>query len=698
MANSAPYIVSKTASVNTNGSISAASFISYVWDPDNDQIKQYAFWDGGSGGGYFALNGVRQAAGQWIYVNATDLGKLSYYGGSTAGSEMVYVAAFDGKAWSSYSGSTATTVSSNNAPVITARSASAYINSGISASSFISSVADADGDVIKQYAFWDGGSGGGYFSLNGIKQAAGQWIIVNASDLSKLTYIGGSSAGSEMVYVEAFDGKAWSSYSSAVATTLPANHVPVITAKAASVGANSSIAASSFIASVTDSDGDAIQKYGFYDTGSGGGYFMLNGVKQAAGQWIVINASDLAKLVYVGGTGIGSESIYVQAYDGKGWSSYSTATATTTSAGPWAQLADAGIRADVTSLVKSGALDYNGLLKIMQDAAVGGITASEYATLQVFDSLLNSSGGISVSQYLDDISNHLIRGDAANTYWTGGTSTHSSLGNMTGGTTQSQATQLIGKWLLGTDLPTARGYSYTKSTAPLFSSTGKLDYLNEVQQGYLGDCYLISSIAEVAYRDPNTIKSMFTDNGNGTYGVRFFVNGSARYVTVDSSLSYSNFVHGGNVKWAGLIEKAYVQLNSSGVLGRSSSTNDYLAIEGGWADPLTTITGKSVTSYYSTSYGSASSWDAAARTSIVNALAAGQEVLLATGGTTIGNLVGSHMFEVLSYNSAAGTFTVHNPWSSAATLGGYQMTFNVSMADIFNDRASMFTANGTARA
>ena len=185
----------------------------------------------------------------------------------------------------------------NHAPVVTAQNVTVGAGQSIAASSMIASVTDADGDTIAQYGFWDGVSGGGYFTVNGVVQSAGQWIDVAAANLSSVRYWGGSAAGSETIYVDAYDSKDWSTNASLTATTTAtANHAPVVAAQNVSVGAGQSIAASSMISSVTDADGDTIAQYGFWDGGSGGGYFTVNGVVQSAGQWIDVAAANLSSV------------------------------------------------------------------------------------------------------------------------------------------------------------------------------------------------------------------------------------------------------------------------------------------------------------------------------------------------------------------------------------------------------------------
>ena len=69
-------------------------------DADNDTITQYQVRDDGSNGGYIALNGVKQATGQWTTVTAAQLSQLTYTAASFgSSSETIEAKAFDGKAW-----------------------------------------------------------------------------------------------------------------------------------------------------------------------------------------------------------------------------------------------------------------------------------------------------------------------------------------------------------------------------------------------------------------------------------------------------------------------------------------------------------------------------------------------------------------------------------------------------------------------
>ena len=117
-------------------------------------------------------------------------------------------------------------------------------------------------------------------------------------------------------------------------------------------------------------------------------------------------------------------------------------------------------------------------------------------------------------------------------------------------------------------------------------------------------------LTEVAYLNPSVISSMITVNGNGTYGVRFYINGAPQYVTVDSELANggSIFNKGTNI-WASLVEKGYAQLQAGGVCTGNTVNygNSWSTIgNGGFAEyALEEITGSATITDYCAS---GSSW------------------------------------------------------------------------------------------
>jgi hypothetical protein len=232
-------------------------------------------------------------------------------------------------------------------------------------------------------------------------------------------------------------------------------------------------------------------------------------------------------------------------------------------------LSTASIAADMTAADVNGTVTYAGLEKLIADldsnlaTCNSTLTSAEFSDLQTIVANLNN--GVTTSAYLTGVMTDLVDGNSGNATWTGGAKSSTALGNLKAGSTAAQLSELNGKWLLGTDLPSdyvnMSGYSpftvsYSACSSPLFGQSGPS--MNDINQGYLGDCYFLSSLAEVAHQDSSIISSMFTVNGNNTYGVRFYVDGVAEYVTVNNSLADGGtmFNYGTNI-WASLAEKAW---------------------------------------------------------------------------------------------------------------------------------------------
>jgi hypothetical protein len=336
-------------------------------------------------------------------------------------------------------------------------------------------------------------------------------------------------------------------------------------------------------------------------------------------------------------------------------------------------------KADIEKYASEGSITYTGMLSLLQSDAVGGMTAAKFGALEDVDNDLNVKGGLTTSQYVEQITDDVVAGDSANAAWNGGSSTATALGDLTATSTATQTNELIGKWFLGTDLPgTAGGASaYEATDLPLYGPSGA-PIADDVNQGNLGDGYLLSSLTEVAAQNPSAIESMISSNGNGTYSVEFNVNGEDNYVTVNnelpvlasnaeqangSDLEYAN----GSTSWAPLIEKAYAELNEqSGVPdnGTGAEENSYAAIAGGLAYPLTEITGQSTNSW--SLLGMSTSAQTSLATTLGSAFAANGEVLLSTPSNTQGDLMPGQMFEVTGVDAATGTLTIQNPMNTTA--------------------------------
>jgi hypothetical protein len=286
-------------------------------DVDGDAITKYAFWDIGTGGAHLSLNGVAQGTNQEIDVTAAQLSQLSYQSGS--GTDTLWVRANDGLQWSAWSNSFTVTAPIDTPPTVSVSNMTATHGQSFAASSLFTA-SDPDRDAITKYAFWDIGTGGAHLSLNGVAQGTNQEIDVTTAQLSQLSYQSGS--GTDTLWVRANDGMQWSGRSSSFTVTAPIDTGPVVTPTNASIKsfANQTFAASSLIG-YSDPFNSPATQYDVWNSGGGGGHFVLNGNALPANQDNIVSATQLGQLSYQVGTG--SDTLWARANDGTVWGGWS---------------------------------------------------------------------------------------------------------------------------------------------------------------------------------------------------------------------------------------------------------------------------------------------------------------------------------------------------------------------------------------
>ncbi|HEX9875714.1 MAG TPA: calcium-binding protein, partial [Gammaproteobacteria bacterium] len=322
--NDAPVVSAPDAELLLNDSILAGTLFS-VFDEDGQPPTQYEFWDDVAGGGHFAVNGIEQGAVGSIPVSAADLANTEYVAGADPGTERVWVRAYDGEAWSAWKSWSMTSALHipNAAPEATPTAATQTVLLGESAAaSSLFSVLDADGDPAARYELWDSTAGNGFFAVNGVEQAVDTAIVVAAADLADTAFVGGSQAGSDLVWVRATDGQTFGAWKSWTMNSWPhaTNAAPVASAPDGAVLRDQAVLAQSLF-SVTDADDDAIIEYELWDDTAGGGYFTVGGVEQTNNP-IPVTAAQLADAEYVGGADPGTEQVWVRANDGLEWGAW----------------------------------------------------------------------------------------------------------------------------------------------------------------------------------------------------------------------------------------------------------------------------------------------------------------------------------------------------------------------------------------
>jgi hypothetical protein len=143
---------------------------------------------------------------------------------------------------------------------------------------------------------------------------------VSSAQLAQTTYVSGS--GADMLWVRVSDGAQWSPWSPSVTVTAPIDTGPVVTSVSnIKTTAGQTFAASSLF-KASDPFGDAITQYDFWNTGTGGGHFLLNNQVLGANQDNYVSSAQLAQTTYVSGSG--ADMLWVRVSDGAQW-------------GPWSQ-------------------------------------------------------------------------------------------------------------------------------------------------------------------------------------------------------------------------------------------------------------------------------------------------------------------------------------------------------------------------
>jgi hypothetical protein len=203
----------------------------------------------------------------------------------------------------------------------------------------------------------------------------------------------------------------------------------------------------------------------------------------------------------------------------------------------------------------------------------------------------------------------------------------------------------------------------------------------DVEQGALGDCYLIAGMAATARADPDAIRRIIKDNGDGTFDVTLFIKENhyspptAWTTTVDSRLpmrggnplyaKLGDTGSAGNEMWPALLEKALAQRTGSYEFIRGSKVMSQGGLSFGGASEL--FTGKSVNRLRPSSMG-----DDALLQAIQDGLDASKPIQAgvktfedgATEAVTAKskNVIGNHAYAIESVDLVAKTVNLQNPW------------------------------------
>ncbi|MFN8608217.1 MAG: C2 family cysteine protease [Vulcanimicrobiota bacterium] len=186
--------------------------------------------------------------------------------------------------------------------------------------------------------------------------------------------------------------------------------------------------------------------------------------------------------------------------------------------------------------------------------------------------------------------------------------------------------------------------------------TGGEPLAEAVKQGYFGTCYFLAALVAKAKADPESVKKMIKDNGNGTYTVTF---PGARAVTIQAPTDAELLVHasaGSNGMWATIIEKAYGQMRNQDAKNPKAEPMDQ--VEGGSpydGIPFLTKKGLDVDDLWVT-------FKSTTRSKIQKALKEHKMITcrVKKGGSK--EIQDGHVYTVIGYDPKSDMVTIRNPW------------------------------------
>jgi hypothetical protein len=227
---------------------------------------------------------------------------------------------------------------------------------------------------------------------------------------------------------------------------------------------------------------------------------------------------------------------------------------------------------------------------------------------------------------------------------------------------------------------------------PLFASNGPTPA--DVNQGYIGDCYFLSTLGSVAKLDPILIRQDVVANGDGTFDVKFLNGKTATEVRVNADLPVwpdGQLAYAGlgvqNSLWVAITEKAFAVYRNQ--------AQSYAAISGGWMTEVFSDLGLKSGSIFAAA-------SATALGNLIKADAKANDFLTyATNDTIVAGapLVADHAYMIDGVNTDAKgnvvSIRMRNPWGNGgpAIDGAFDDGYvTVTVAQALNNMSGMVVA------
>ncbi|MBL8891722.1 MAG: M10 family metallopeptidase C-terminal domain-containing protein [Planctomycetaceae bacterium] len=312
-------------------------------DVDGHSMKMVRVTEGNADApsGFFSKNGVQQNSIVWHDILAGDLASWTFTAHSLIGSDQLRFSAYDGYVWSDIKNLDVTTTTT--APTITPINRTVLPVTALNLSNLFSYF-DADGDPMHSLRVRDENSAGnsGYFTRDGVAQAAGVQYTILASEVSRWQFVSGDFLGFDEISFWGNDSFVWGNLATGRVTSdtrtpsaTPFNYTLLPGASVNLVD----------LFSYSDPDNLPIRWVRIRDTNVNlnSGNFMNAGAPQSPNTWLQVSAAEFANWSFMAGAHSFQDSLQIEVSNGYKWSSTVTAVVNSFSSTPTVSVWDRAV-------------------------------------------------------------------------------------------------------------------------------------------------------------------------------------------------------------------------------------------------------------------------------------------------------------------------------------------------------------------
>jgi hypothetical protein len=228
------------------------------------------------------------------------------------------------------------------------------------------------------------------------------------------------------------------------------------------------------------------------------------------------------------------------------------------------------------------------------------------------------------------------------------------------------------------------------------TANGNEPSLSDIHQGQYGDCYFLAALGSLAQQDPQAIKNMIHDNGDGTYTVTLYQNqkdggiegffGGTSYQPVKVTVNAMDIPYGAadetgspdgqaidpnnnkQVLWMSVVEAAYAKINDTQVKGVDQGLQSGYNVIGQGGNPAGPF--MALTDHSADNFTPNSSSGLTELNQLQSDFKSGEMIDVLTpdyqNGDSPYNLVGGHAYTVTGFYQDNGVeyVTLNNPWGA----------------------------------